>query len=269
MNRLAGQVVVITGAARGIGRACTEAFLDEGAAVVAADRSWAGADDLAARIEAEPHALAQSFDITDPDQVASAKDEVVARLGTVDVLINNVGLRQKDLYPPSGAVSVLESTNADWEAMFAVNVLGTLNVTRAFIAPMLAQGHGSVINIGSRNNPQYRNQPYAGSKAALTSLSLYLAEEVRARHVAVNVLFPTGTMTTGSMEMVTANRALGILMSPLLSPGHVVPLALHLAEQAAEPASGETWVTGQTLEAVEWNRTHGHGGPEAWLAEPV
>jgi NAD(P)-dependent dehydrogenase (short-subunit alcohol dehydrogenase family) len=269
MSRLTGKVVVITGAARGIGRACTESFLDQGATVVAADRSWEGAEDVAARVAGGGQGLTQSFDITKPDQVAAAHAEVIGQFGTVDVLINNVGLRQKDLYPPSGAVSVLESTNADWEAMFAVNILGTLNVTRAFIAPMLAQRYGSVINIGSRNNPQYRNQPYAASKAALTSLSLYLAEEVRERRVAVNVLFPTGTMTTDSMEMVTANRALGILMSPLLSPGHVVPLATHLAEQALEPQPGVPWVTGQALEAVEWNRAHGLGGPEVWMAEPV
>jgi NAD(P)-dependent dehydrogenase (short-subunit alcohol dehydrogenase family) len=262
VNRLTGRVAVVTGAARGIGRACTEAFLDEGATVVAADRSWQGAEDVREVWQHTPAAVVTAFDITDPAEVAAASAPVLDRFGAVDVLVNNVALRQKDLYPPSGAVSVLESTNADWEAMFGVNILGTLNVTRAFVPPMIAQRRGSVINIGARSNPRYRNQPYAASKAALTSLSLYLAEEVRGHNVAVNVLYPTGTMTTGSMEMVTANRALGILMAPLLRPGHVVPLALHLAEQ---DASGDT---GQAIEAVEWNRSHGLGGPEAWLAEP-
>lgn len=263
MGQLDGRVVVITGAARGIGRACTEGFLEQGATVVAADRDWLGAPDALEALGRSPKASTTSFDITDPAQVAAAATEVLARFGTIDALINNVALRQKDLYPPSGAVSVLESTNADWEAMFAVNILGTLNVTRAFIPAMIAAGRGSVVNIGARNNPRYRNQPYAASKAALTSLSLYLAEEVRPHNVAVNVLYPTGTMTTDSMAMVTANRALGIPMSPLLRPGHVVPLALHLAQQ---DAAGDT---GQAIEAVEWNRSHGLGDPDAWQAEPA
>jgi NAD(P)-dependent dehydrogenase (short-subunit alcohol dehydrogenase family) len=261
VNRLTSKVAVVTGAARGIGRACAEAFLEEGATVVAADRSWAGAEEAQSRLRELGSTLIAEFDITEPDQVAASAGEVLERLGRVDVLVNNVGLRQKDLYPPSGAVSVLASTNADWEAMFRVNVLGTLTVTRAFVPPMVAQGRGSVINIGSRDNPRMRNQPYAASKAALTSLSRYLAEEVREHNVAVNVLFPSGTMTTDSMAMVEGNRELGITIAPLLRPGHVVPLALHLAEQ---DAGGET---GQAVSAVEWNQAHGLGGAEDWVAE--
>lgn len=262
MSQLTGKVVVITGAARGIGWACTEGFLDAGATVVAVDRAWDGAEEARATLDAAPTAIVAGFDITHPDEVDSVAADVLGRLGTVDVLVNNVGLRQKELYPPSGAVTVLDSTNADWEAMFGVNIIGTLNVTRAFAPAMISQRRGSIINIGSRDNPRIRNQPYAASKAALTSLSRYLAEELRDFNVAVNVLYPSGTMTTGSAEMVSANRAQGILMAPLLRPAHVVPLALHLAEQ---DASGRT---GQAIAAVEWNQEHGLGGPQQWVAEP-
>lgn len=262
MSQLAGKVVVITGAARGIGWACTQGFLDAGATVVAADRAWEGADEARSVLDAHPAAVVTRFDITRPEEVDSAAGEVLARLGRVDVLVNNVGLRQKELYPPSGAVTVLDSTNADWEAMFGVNVIGTLNTTRAFAPAMISQRSGSIINIGSRDNPRIRNQPYAASKAALTSLSRYLAEELRPFNVAVNVLYPSGTMTTGSAEMVNANRAQGIVMGALLRPGHVVPLALHFAEQ---DAGGDT---GQAIAAVEWNQAHDLGGPGEWVAEP-
>lgn len=261
MNRLQDKVVVVTGAARGIGRACAEAFLDEGARLVAADRAWEGAEDVRDRLLRSGSAMTTELDITDASQVDAAAALVLDHFGTVDVLMNNVGLRQKDLYPPSGAVTVLESTDADWEAMLRVNVLGTLNVTRSFIRPMIAQGHGSVINIGSRDNPRMRNQPYAASKAALTSLSRYLAEELREHHIAVNVLYPSGTLTTGSAEMARANRERGIGIAPLLRPAHVVPLALHLAEQ---DTGGET---GQAIAATEWNQANGFGNPEEWLAE--
>jgi NAD(P)-dependent dehydrogenase (short-subunit alcohol dehydrogenase family) len=260
LSQLAGKVVVITGAARGIGWACTQGFVEAGATVVAVDWAWEGAEEARTYLDAHS-TMITSFDITRPDEVNATAVGVLGRLGRVDVLINNVGLRQKELYPPSGAVTVLDSTNADWQVMFGVNVLGTLNVCRAFAPAMISQRSGSIINIGSRDNPRIRNQPYAASKAALTSLSRYMAEELREFNVAVNVLYPSGTMTTGSAEMVSANRAQGILMSPLLRPAHVVPLALHLAEQ---DASGET---GQAIAAVEWNEKHGLGGSEQWVAE--
>ncbi|MBO0747309.1 MAG: SDR family oxidoreductase [Acidimicrobiaceae bacterium] len=262
MSELTGKVVVVTGAARGIGWACTEAFLDAGATVVGVDRAWEGAEEARATLEDHATSAITSFDITRPEEVRAAAADVLGRFGAVDVLVNNVGLRQKELYPPSGAVTVLDSTNADWEAMFGVNVLGTLNVTRAFAPAMISERRGSIINIGSRDNPRIRNQPYAASKAALTSLSRYLAEELREFNVAVNVLFPSGTMTTGSAEMVSANRAQGIPMARLLRPAHVVPLALHLA---AQDAAGET---GQAIAAMDWNQEHGLGGPEQWVAEP-
>lgn len=254
-------IVVVTGAARGIGWALTEGFLGAGATVVAADRAWEGADKCRDALERHPSASVATFDITHPDEVEAAATEILGRTGGIDVLVNNVGLRQKDLYPPSGAVTVLGSSNADWEAMFGVNVIGTLNVSRAFAPAMIAARAGSIVNIGSGDNPRMRNQPYAASKAALASASRYMAEELREFNVAVNVLRPSGTLTTGSAEMAAANRALGIAIAPLVRPEHVVPLALHLA---AQDASGET---GQVISAMEWNEAHGFGGPDAWLAE--
>lgn len=259
MSQLDGKIVLVTGAARGIGWALTSGFLDAGATVVAVDRAWAGADEARETLDAIPNAVVTSFDITRPDEIAPVAADVLARFDTLDVLVNNVGLRQKELYPPSGAVTVLDSTNADWEAMFAVNVMGTLNVSRAFAPAMIAARRGSIVNIGSGDNPTIRNQPYAASKAALASASRYMAEELREFNVAVNVLRPGGTMTTGSAEMRAANRAQGIPMGALLRPEHVVPAALHLAGQ---DAGGET---GQYVSAVEWNQANGFGGPESWV----
>ena len=267
MGELSGRVVVVTGAARGIGQACVRGFLDAGAVVAGLDRSWDGA--------AADGVLALEADITDADALAAARDRVVARFGTVDVLVNNAALRQRDLYPPDGVRDILDTADADWERMLAVNLMGTLKTTRAFIAPMLAQGRGSVVNVGSRGSlvrpvadgvwggghPAYRNQPYDASKAALSSLTFYLAEEVRDRNVAVNLLFPGATDTTGSAAIIAGRRAAGIRTPDLLRPEHVVPLALHLAGQ--EGATGET---GLAFDALRWNRAHGLGEPGAWRA---
>ena len=99
MNRLTGRVAVITGAARGIGRALTEGFLDEGAAVVAIDRSWDGVEELRDEWQGSRSVMAATFDITDRAEVESVAADVLERFGTVDVLVNNVGLRMRDLYP--------------------------------------------------------------------------------------------------------------------------------------------------------------------------
>lgn len=260
MNRLAGRIAFVTGAARGMGRACTEAFLAEGAIVVAADRAWEGVEEFRDRLERSPGSVAVTLDITSPAEVAKAAALVRERLGILDVLLNNAAMRQRELYPPSGAVTVLDSTNEDWEAMFSVNVLGTLNVTRELAPLMMARGRGSIINVGSGDNPSYRNQPYAASKAALASMTRYLAEELREHNVAVNVLRPSATLTTGSVETAEALRAVGIATGRLLRPEHVVPLALHLATQ---DASGDT---GQLLVATRWNLEHGFGPAEEWVA---
>lgn len=260
MSRLSGRVALVTGAGRGIGRACTEAFLAEGATVVAGDRAWKGVEAFRHQLGSLEAAVVAEFDITEPAQVASVAALVRERFGALDVLVNNAGLRQRELYPPSGAVTVLGTTNGDWQAMFHVNVLGTLNVTRELVPLMLARGRGSIINIGSGDNPRYRNGPYAASKAALASLTRYLAEELREHNVAANVLRPAGTMTTGSAETADALAAIGIATRQLLRPEHVVPLALHLATQ---DSSGDT---GQVLEAAAWNHEHGFGSADAWLA---
>lgn len=273
---LSGLVVVITGAARGIGRAAAAAFLARGARVVALDRSWDGAEGDAAAMEGTGRALVAAADITDQESVAACRDAALARFGQVDALVNNAGSRQRDRFPPDGLATVLETSQADWDAMLGVNVLGTLIVTRSFVAPMIERGRGSIVVVGTRGSaldavapgvwrarqPGNRNQPYEASKAALCSWSLYLAEELRELGVAVNVVFPGPTFTTGSAEIAEGRRRLGLGEPPYLRPEHLVPLLAHLAVQT--PAGD----TGLAVDAVRWNRDHGFGDAGAWRHQP-
>jgi len=269
---LSGLVVVITGAARGIGQAAAEQFLAHDASVVALDRSWDGAEAAATAMESTGRALVATADITDPDSVAASCQQALDRFGQVDTLINNAACRQRHLFPPHGLASVLETTDADWHTMLGVNVLGTLTVTRSFVAPMLERGRGSVIVVGTGGsvlepvapgvwrgrNTGSRNEPYDASKAALCNMSLYLAEELRERGVAVNVVFPSATHTTGSDEVAAGRRRLGLNEAPYLRPGHLAPVLLHLAGQTS---AGET---GLVIDAVQWNRDHGLGDADEW-----
>jgi 1,1a-dihydroxy-1-hydro-9-fluorenone dehydrogenase len=273
---LGGLVAVITGAARGIGRAAADDFLARGARVVALDRSWDGAEHAAQAMEGTGRALIATADITDEASVTASRDAALARFGQVDVLVNNAACRQRYLFPPDGLASVLETTREHWDLMLEVNVLGTLTVTRSFVAPMLERGSGSVIVVATGGvvlrpvapgvwrgqHPEYRNQPYDASKAALCSWSLYLAAELKDRGVAVNVVFPGATFTTGSAGIAAGRRDSGLDEPPYLRPGHLVPVLAHLAGQTS---AGQT---GLVIDAVQWNRDHGLGDAGEWRYQP-
>ena len=283
MSELTGRVVAITGAARGMGRAFTRAFLAQGARVVAMDVSWeptgfSGDRDDAFRGElaARPDdALVATVDVTNDAHLDAVFDQTIARWGTTDVLINNAATRQRILFPPTGRTTTLETRDSDWESMFAVNVFGALKVTRRFIRPMLDKQRGSVISIISSGalhhshggaymalRPNSREMPYQSTKAALLTMMFYLADEVKERNVAVNIMVPGHTRTTGFDEQNLARRELGLASRnapPPLKPEHLVPLALFLGQQEAS-----TGVTGKCFDTVTWNIEHGFGGPKRW-----
>ena len=281
MSDLAGKVVAITGAARGMGRAYTQGFLAQGARVVAMDQSWAptgfsgDTDDAFRReLEARPaDSLMVTVDISNEQEIEDAYRAAIDRFGTIDVLINNAGTRQRDLFPPTGRTTILETRDSDWERMFNVTVFGTLRVTRHFIQPMLSKQQGSVVSVVSSGvlhhshggaymalRPDSREMPYQSAKAALLTMMSYMADEVRDRNVAVNTLVPGHTRTTGSDEQTAARRAVDGRDGPVsLRPEHVVPLALFLAQHDAR--SG---LTGRCFDAATWNIEHGLGGPVEW-----
>jgi NAD(P)-dependent dehydrogenase (short-subunit alcohol dehydrogenase family) len=262
MNQdFSGRVVAVSGGARGIGEAIVREFLSRGAKVIALDRLWDDQLPIYRELQGNANALALSCDITVDEDVARAFDAAMGRFETIDVLVNNAALRQRDLYPDSGASTVLGTRNEHWDRMFAVNCTGTLRLTRAFVEPMISQKRGSVINISangsvtikegdgvfSGNHPHMMNQPYDASKAALTSMSFYLAHELKGDNVAVNVVFPGSTRTTGSEDMTKEREKIGIA-KPLADPSHVLPVITYLAGQTGAS------LTGRAFDAVTWKR---------------
>jgi NAD(P)-dependent dehydrogenase (short-subunit alcohol dehydrogenase family) len=275
---LEGKVVLVTGAARGMGRAYVRGFLDRGARVVATDRSWApsgvSSDDVDFRVAlaGRDDVLVEVMDISIDSHVKRVYAATMDRFGRVDVVINNAGLRQRDLYPPHGSVATLDTEIGDWQAMFETHVFGTLRVIKSFVQPMLAAGQGSIVCVASDgwdgHRPQSREMPYQSAKAGMVTLALYLAHELGESNIAVNVLLPGHTRSTGSDEQEAERAAMRVKMGQpayaprRLKPEHVVPLALYLAEQ---DASG---TTGQILKATDWNASHMAGTPlEAWTYE--
>jgi NAD(P)-dependent dehydrogenase (short-subunit alcohol dehydrogenase family) len=269
-----------------MGRAMVRGFLAEGAKVVAMDVSWdptgfSGDNDDAFLRELQDRqgdVLISTVDISDAQAVESAYQATMDKFGTVDALVNNAGLRQRNLFPPTGKITTLETKDSDWEKMFGVGVFGTLKVTRKFIQPMLERKSGSIISVISggamhtavggayvAQRSSSREMPYQSAKAATLTMMFYLADEVQESNVAVNILIPGNARTTGYDEQNEARRAEGQTGSSSqpgrfsMTPEHIVPITLFLAGQDAN-----TGITGKCFDVPTWNLEHGLGGPEAW-----
>jgi NAD(P)-dependent dehydrogenase (short-subunit alcohol dehydrogenase family) len=273
-NDLKDRVAVITGGARGMGRAYVRAFVSAGAKVVATDRSWSGAEEFREELKGrDKDILIADMDVTEDAQIDGTYQATLDKFKTVDILVNNAAMRSRDLYPPKGRATTLETKDSDWERLFKVNVFGALKVIRRFIQPMIEKRRGSIINVVSSGilnhshgggyaalRPNSMEMPYMSSKAALATLSFYLADEVKKFNVAVNIIIPGHTRTTGFDEQNRARLEAGGKPGPLpLLPEHVTPLVLNLASQDA------TGITGRMFDVMQWNIEHGLGGHDRWV----
>jgi NAD(P)-dependent dehydrogenase (short-subunit alcohol dehydrogenase family) len=185
--RLLQKVALVTGGAGAIGLAIADALLEAGATVILADRA-AGPLDEALRERPGAPLSSAVFDVTDPDAVTAAIDDVVARHGRIDVLVNNAGIARSET--PAETV-----TDEHWRNVIDVNLNGTFWCARAAGRHMLARGSGAIVNVGSMsgfivNRPQEQSF-YNASKAGVHHLTRSLAAEWAPRGVRVNAVAPT------------------------------------------------------------------------------
>jgi NAD(P)-dependent dehydrogenase (short-subunit alcohol dehydrogenase family) len=264
---LAGKVAVVTGGARGMGQQIVRGLIEAGCRVVALDRSWSStglSHDTSEefREELDPKlALALVAELTDEASLDEALQRTLASFGTVDILINNAGMRMREVHPSTYS-PVLETSLEMWQRMLDVNVLGPVRMIQRFAPIMVERQSGSIINISSNSGATGRagDNPYGASKAALTNLSQSLAKELAPHHVAVNVVFPAGTQTTGYDEQSRLRRErLGTAPGRVLRPDSIVPLVLWLASRTAE-------TTGGIYEVANWLPEQGLGPIEEWQA---
>ena len=188
--RLAGQVALVTGAGRGIGRAVAAAFAREGALVVLAARSTRELASVQRDIEAAGgRALAVPTDVRQEPAVAALVSRALAESGRIDCLVTAAGLAA---FGP-----VADAKTEDWDQLMAVNLRGAFLCCRAVLPAMTAQGRGTIINIGSvvtsRTLPG--SGAYTAAKYGLLGFSRVLAEEVRTHGVRVGVLSAGATDT--------------------------------------------------------------------------
>ena len=239
MNRFAGRVTVVTGAAQGLGRAIAERLGAEGASVAAVDINGAGAEATARAIGDK--AFAVPCDIGDPAAVTALFDTVVQRAGKLDVLVNDAAIVP--------FVPWDELTFEEWRRVLRVNLDGLFLMCRAGSDLMRKTGYGRIVNIAS--NSIFAGTPnmahYVASKGGVFSFTRALATELGAHKITVNSVCPGLTDTEGVqqtphkeafefVEMLQAIKGRGM-------PADIVPAVAFLASEEAH------WITGQALAA--------------------
>ena len=177
---LDGQVAIVTGAGKGIGLAITRALAAEGAHVVAASRSTDA-------LEAIERVLPVALDLSEPGGPAALVRRAMDEHGRIDVLVNNVGAVRLRLD------GFLALDDADFQWALDMNFFTTLRATRAALVPMVAQGHGAIVNIASVNaffQPDGGTVDYGVAKAGVANLTKALAQEFGPSGIRVNAISP-------------------------------------------------------------------------------
>lgn len=228
---LRGRLVVVTGGGRGIGLATVRRFVAQGARVVVLDLATDGVDPGVEFVE---------VDVTDAAAVASVADDLAARLGAPDVVLNAAGIVR--------SASAEEMSAEDWRLVVDVNLSGTFHVCQAFGRHMLAEGRGAIVNIASMsgtvsNFPQ-KQVSYNASKAGVVHLTKTLAGEWADRGVRVNSVSPGYIATDLTAALLEREPELGEIWRErtptgrLGTPDEVASIILFLASDASSLMTG-------------------------------
>jgi NAD(P)-dependent dehydrogenase (short-subunit alcohol dehydrogenase family) len=240
-GRLAGRVAIVTGGARGIGRAIAEAYAAEGCAIVIGDvRAAEAVATCEAILASGGRALAVEADVAD----TAAADELAARAlafgGRVDILVNNAAR-----YDGTRAAPLENLTSDEWDEMLTVNVRGVWNVTRAVVPAMRRAGYGKVVNLASGTVLQ--GLPFAlhyvASKGAVVAMTRAMARELGPDGIRVNALAPGLTDTGASRRWeVPPERRPPLPTAALpgtLTPADLVGAAVFLASPESDAMTGQ------------------------------
>jgi len=236
--RFKDQVAIVTGAARGIGRAIALAFVEEGAKVVLADIDG----ERLARLREEivdrgGEALPVPCDISKSSDVKEMVDQVLKAFGRIDVLVNNAGIIRR------GTIETV--TEEDWDRVISINLKGTFNCCKAVVAPMKQQGGGSIVNVSSISGKMgdITSAPgYGPSKAGGDALIKTLARQLAPYGIRANAVAPHAIETEMSAQWSEERRREIIAAIPLGRlgrPGDVAQAVLFLASDAASFITGE------------------------------
>jgi 3-oxoacyl-[acyl-carrier protein] reductase len=233
------RVAFVTGASRGIGKACALALADGGARVALAARHKEKLDEVAAQIRSRSgEAYVVELDLASDDSIKNAFAVTAKEFGRIDILVNNAGITRDNL--------ALRMRKDDWNAVLETNLTGSFRAIQQVLQGMMRERWGRIINItsivGQAGNAGQAN--YAASKAGLIGLTKSMAQEMASRQITVNAVSPgfiETDMTSGLSEEIKANVLEAI---PLRRMGKAEDVAAAVRFLASEEAG---FITGHVL----------------------
>ncbi len=237
-QKLAGKVALVTGGARGIGHAICERLAAEGASLAIVDIMQDVAEKACAEFRASGvEARAYAANVAKFEEAEAVIKQVVADAGHLDILVNNAGITRDNL--------ILRMSEADWDAVLAVNLKGTFNMTKAAVRPMMKTG-GKIVNIasvvGRMGNAGQAN--YSASKAGVIALTKTTAKEFAGRNIQANAVAPGFIITDMTAVLPEAVRENFLKVIPMKrggSPQDVANVVYFLCSPDSD------YVTGQVI----------------------
>ncbi|RXK49961.1 SDR family NAD(P)-dependent oxidoreductase [Halorientalis pallida] len=241
MTTLEDEVVIVTGASRGLGASMAKRFAREGATVVATARSESDLETVAATADGEIAAV--SADVTDEEAVRDVVTSTVEAHGSVTGLVNNAGIGLLNMYDEGRVLHDVDTE--DFRQIMEVNVTGVFLFSKYAVPEMIDVGRGNLVNIssglGRRGAATWG--PYVTSKWALEGMTRTQAQELDEYGINVNALDPGGRVDTGFWDHLTADER-----AEILDPDVMNDAATGLLAQ------GPGGITGQSMPADEWEQ---------------
>jgi 3-oxoacyl-[acyl-carrier protein] reductase len=237
MSDLQGQVALVTGASRGIGRAIAAALAQAGARVIGSATTEAGAGAITEALGAQG-GRGIALDVNDAAGLDGAIDSIVKEQGALHILVNNAGITRDTL--------AMRMKDADWDAVLDTNLKAVFRASRAVMRPMMKQRYGRIVNItsvvGASGNAGQAN--YAAAKAGVAGMTRALARELGSRGITVNCVAPGFIATDMTEALPEAQKAALLAQIPLGRLGDAAEVAAAVLFLAS-PGAG--YVTGTEL----------------------